>query len=276
MDGVKDDGSPENLSPPSLGLLALEGRAWLELASLLPAWPALRRAAPSGDGHPVLVLPGLLAGDASTVPLRWLLRQLGYRAHRWNLGRNLGPDERVVAGLRARLEDLRRRYGRRVSLVGWSLGGIYSRELARRFPDDVRQVITLASPFRNVEASNVRRLRTIRRPPPRAVRESGLGARLREPLPVPTTAIWSRTDGIVAGRSCIEEPGPLRESVEVETSHCGMGFHPAPLLVVADRLGQREGEWAPFDGRKIARWPFRGWPRGPGPGAGPGRDPAPR
>jgi hypothetical protein len=208
----------------------------------------------------VLVFPGFLATDVSTLPLRWVLRRLGYRVHRWGLGRNLGPGERVVTGIRSRFEDLCGRYEGRVSLVGWSLGGIYARELGRRAPDRVRQVITLASPFRNVDASNVRRLRSLTRPSERIGQGSALDSRLREPLSVPSTAIWSRTDGIVAGRSCVEDDGPRRESVEVETSHCGMGFHPAALLVIADRLAQPESEWRPFDRTKLDRWPFRGWP----------------
>jgi pimeloyl-ACP methyl ester carboxylesterase len=247
------------LRPPSKLLLALEARAWLELASLVPAWPVLRAVAPMGDGHPVLVLPGYLASDGSTMPLRWFLRDRGYAVHGWGLGRNLGPGERVVRGLALLLDELRDDSGKKVSLVGWSLGGIFAREVARRRPQDVRQVITLASPFRSLRASNVPRLPG-GRPPATLGAEADLEAMLGEPIPVPSTAIWSRSDGIVAGRSCIEETGPERESVEVETSHCGMGFHPAALLVIADRLAQPEGEWRPFDRAKLARWPFRGWP----------------
>src|SRR5882724_10287436 len=147
----------EPIRPPSPALLALEGRAWLEFAALLPALPLLARA-PRGDGHPVLVLPGWLASDRTTRPLRWFLRDRGYHAHGWKLGRNHGPDAETVAGLGRRFLALRDRHRRRLTLVGWSLGGIYARELARRFPDDVRQVITLASPFRDPSATNVARL----------------------------------------------------------------------------------------------------------------------
>jgi pimeloyl-ACP methyl ester carboxylesterase len=128
--------------PPSPLLTALESRAWLELVSLLPALPVLDRA-PAGDGHPVLVLPGWLAGDVSTRTLRWFLRRRGYHVHGWRLGRNVGATEEIVHGLGSRFHALRRRHDRPISIVGWSLGGIYARELARRFPDDVRQVITL-------------------------------------------------------------------------------------------------------------------------------------
>jgi pimeloyl-ACP methyl ester carboxylesterase len=242
------------LAPPSLVYLALEGRAWLELATLVPALPALA-SAPRGDGHPVLVLPGYLADDNSTRALRWFLRDRGYYAHAWRLGRNIGPTDDVVAGLVARLRALHSRHDRRVSLIGWSLGGIYARELARAHPDHVRQVITLASPFRDPLASNVARLARL-----------GLGPRpreprlpiehLRAPIPVPTTAFYSETDGIVAWQSCLVEPGPRAENLAVRTSHCGMGHHPTVLLAIADRLSQPESSWQPYATRQSIWWPF--------------------
>jgi predicted alpha/beta hydrolase family esterase len=230
-------------------LLALEGRAWFELAALIPSLPLLA-GTPRADGHPVLVIPGYLASDRSTGALRAFLRQRGHHAHAWRLGLNLGPSPRIASGLGARLRELRARHGRTVSLVGWSLGGIYARELARRMPADVRQVITLASPFRDPSASNVARLLGRRR------RADGadLAAQLREPLPVPTTSIVSRSDGIVSWRSCLEEEGPRRENVVVASSHCGMGHHAATLGVIADRLAQPEGTWRPFTSWGLGPW----------------------
>ncbi|MGH7786800.1 MAG: esterase/lipase family protein [Candidatus Binatia bacterium] len=241
------------IAPPRRGLLLLEGRALLELAALLPAYPLLRRA-PTGDGHPVLVLPGFMAGDFSTRTLRRFLRDKGYAAHGWKQGRNLGPSEAVIAALLARVQDLHQRYGeRRVSLVGWSLGGIYARELSRAVPDQVRQVITLASPFADLDAVNVPRFLRSRAGRRTAVPDtSDIRARLREPLPVPTTAIFSRSDGIAAGDSCRTAPGPQSESLEVESSHLGFGHHPVVLLAIADRLALAEGAWRRFT-------PPRGW-----------------
>jgi len=240
---------------PSPGLLLLEGRALFELAALLPTMPLLRRA-PRGDGHPVLVLPPFVASDLITRPLRGFLRDRGYRVHGWKLGRNLGPSPEVALGMAQRLATLRSRYQRRVSLIGWSLGGVYARELARRFPDDVRLVITLGSPFRNVDATNV----------PRVLRN--LGKRrsftptrheeLAAPLSVPATAIFSRTDAICPWQSCTEDDGPQSENIEVASSHVGLGHHPVVLLTIADRLAQPEGAWAPF--RPPAAWP---WPLAP-------------
>src|ERR1051326_7543598 len=185
---------PGPIRPPSPALLALEGLAWLDCAALLPALPLLARA-PRGDGHPVLVLPGWLASDRTTRPLRWFLRDRGYHAHGWKLGRNHGPDPETVAGLGRRFLALRERHARRLTLIGWSLGGIYARELARRFPDDVRQVITLASPFRDVSATSaITRLLRSRRPTPD---RPDLRRRLRDPLPVPSTALYSRSAGLL-------------------------------------------------------------------------------
>jgi pimeloyl-ACP methyl ester carboxylesterase len=239
-------GEWETIGPPPLALFALEqGRAALELARLVPRRRALRRA-PPGDGHPVLVLPGLLAGDLSTAPLRRFLRALCYDAQGWELGVNLGPSAALRAKLEARLAALRDRHQRRVSLVGWSLGGIYARELARAWPAQVRQVITLATPFRDISATHAARLVPIR-PNGRPLRESQeLRAALRQPLPVPTTSIYSRSDGIVAWRSCLEQEGPQAENVEVSASHTGMGFHPEALAVIAERLAQPEEGWRPL------------------------------
>src|SRR5262249_48303898 len=162
------------------------GRAWLELAALVPGLPLLART-PRGDGHPVLVLPGFLASDVSTRALRGFLRNRGYHVHGWRLGRNLGARPEILAGLGGRFHALRQGQGRAISLVGWSLGGIYARELARRFPGDVRQVITLASPFRDPAASNVARFT---RPAPHPTVAPRV-ADLAKPLPVPATAVVS-------------------------------------------------------------------------------------
>ena len=244
---------PQSIRRPRLGLLLLEGRALLELAALLPAYPALRRA-PHGDGHPVLVLPGFMASDFSTRTLRRFLRDHGYAAHGWKLGRNAGPNSETVARMVERFHEVQQRYGRRVSLIGWSLGGVYARELARAFPTDVRQVITLASPFRDLEATNVPAFLRTRRG--RHPNEAAFRERLRLPLAVPMTAIYSRTDGIASWQSCMAEPGPQSESIEVESSHLGIGHHPVVLLTIADRLAQPEGVWKPFQPPPGWRWPF--------------------
>jgi alpha-beta hydrolase superfamily lysophospholipase len=238
-----------NAAPPAHLLRWLEWRSGFEY---LAALRAARRIAdwPRGDGHPVLVLPGFLAGPGSTQLLRNVLRRLGYRVYDWGLGYNMGYRASMTETLPARLHRIRERAdGRRVSLIGWSAGGIYARELARAFPDDVRSVITLGSPFRgNHRASaawKVWRLVNRGANATEAVSEQAL-LRRAQPLSIPTTCIYSRTDGIVAWQCCTSLPAPETENVEVHSTHLGYGHNVETLLVIADRLAQPEDRWRPL------------------------------
>ncbi|MBV9091197.1 MAG: alpha/beta hydrolase [Mycobacteriaceae bacterium] len=222
------------------------GRAVAEFGLLLGALP-LRRMLPRGDGHPVLVLPGLLAGDDSTWALRRILRDLGYRVHGWRLGRNFGPTAAAVTGMAERLQTLNSRYGAAISVIGWSLGGIYARALARNTPDAVRQVLTMGSPFRLADERQSRASRVFNRYTNLHVRRTKLPAELDvEALPVPATSIYSRYDGIVAWQACLDPPSPRSENIAVIGSHFGYGHNPAVVYAVADRLAQPPGTWAPF------------------------------
>ena len=234
-----------HMPPPSLVLRLLEVRSLAELGAFALTYPLLRRA-PRGDGHPVLILPPLGTSDVSTAPLRMFLRGRGYAAHGWGLGTNIGPVPGMAARLRDHLTRIRAQHGRTVSLIGWSLGGVYARELAKVFPVDVRQVITLCSPF-GVDPRASNSVRRYERLSKQTIEQACGGRDLAEPPPVPTTAIYSRTDGIVAWQGCVEKPGPLRESVEIRGSHFGVGHHPLALYVIADRLAQPETAWKPFD-----------------------------
>lgn len=244
-------GSDVARRPPPLPLMLVEGqRALLEAMTLRPSAALLRRA-PRGDGHPVLVLPGFTAGDGSTRVLRRYLARIGYRAHPWLLGRNLGLRGDLAGRLAERVDELHHRYGRTLSLVGWSLGGIYARELAKRMPDQIRQVVTLGSPFADAgRASNASRLYDL--VAGRRTQDAGRSAffdRLRDPPRAPSTAIFTRTDGIVHWRACLEPETDHTENIEVPGSHCGLGLNPLVLYLVADRLAQAEGRWRPFDRR---------------------------
>ena len=203
----------------------------------------------------MLVLPGLMAADTSTRLLRRFLRRLGYHVHGWRLGRNIGPTPETVKGLGDRLDALVERHGRRISVIGWSLGGVYAREMARRRPDDVRIVITLGSPIRMTDAGQSRATRTYQRFSKRHV--EGLGKRVTngpyEAIPVPATSIYSKLDGIVSWRACLAEVSPRSENVAVIASHTGLGHNPAALWVIADRLAQPEGSWKPFTPPRGAR-----------------------
>ena len=221
-------------------------RAGIEYGQLLSVLP-FRRMLPVGDGHPVLVLPGLLAGDGSTWTLRRLLRRLGYRVHGWGLGRNVGPTAKALAGIAARLEELHTRYDAPVSLIGWSLGGIFARGLARRYPSAVRQVITLGSPYRLEHDSQSRATRSFNRYAHLHVERHGRLVELEaEPMPVPATSIYSHYDGMVAWQTCIDRVSPRAENIAVLSSHIGYGHHPATVWAIADRLAQPLDGWAPF------------------------------
>jgi len=231
--------------PPSAFLLALEGRAFFEWAAYLATWPLLMQA-PRGDGHPVLVLPGLTAGDSTTWPLRKFIERCGYTVYPWELGLNCGPRAGVVRKLLARIREIESEHGRKLSLVGWSLGGAMARALAVHEPQRIRSVITLGSPLSgHGKATNAWRLFEM---------VSGLRAddpRLKKLMSrhpaVPSTSILSKTDGIVAWPSSLIPPGKHAENIEVSASHFGMGANPMVLWAIADRLAQREGRWKPLD-----------------------------
>ncbi|HSV36389.1 MAG TPA: alpha/beta hydrolase [Ramlibacter sp.] len=143
--------------------------------------------------------------------------------------------------------ELHRLHGRKVSLVGWSLGGVYAREIAKRRPEAVRQVITLGTPFASLEGGNHAGAVFTLLNRDRAQLPPDLAMRLRETPPVPTTSIYSKTDGIVAWRGCLERRTERSENVEVAASHLGMVSHPEVMRIVVDRLAQPEGAWRPLN-----------------------------
>jgi pimeloyl-ACP methyl ester carboxylesterase len=236
-------------------LAATEPARTLFGAGALAAALPLLRWAPRGEPHPVLVLPGLLASDLSTRALRAWLARLGYPVVGWTLGRNRGPTQEVVSELPLLIDRLAREHGTSVSIVGWSLGGIYARRLARRAPRQVRQVISLGSPFaiadRRVDSTPGslahQRLVHQRLAPLRGSdRLHPSRASLARSLPVPSTAVYSKWDGVVDWRACRQQPGPRSENVPVRSSHLGMGHDPAVLWVLADRLALPRHDWRPF------------------------------
>src|SRR5437899_1921152 len=245
-----DRSEPEvagRLRPPGLGLLLAEARGIFEFNASLLLSPLLM-GAPRGDGHPVLTLPGFLASDLSMAPMRRYLKELGYDAYAWNNGRNIGGILRMRAALRDRLAAVHTATGRKVSVIGWSLGGVYARDLALQAPDMVRSVVTLGSPFANdIRATNATRLyealsgETVDDNPEILQAIAG-------DLPVPATSVYSRTDGIVNWHTSLLRPSKTAENIEVYfASHIGLGVNPAALWAVADRLAQPEGEFKHFD-----------------------------
>ena len=231
---------------PPLSLLATEPlRAFIELLSSKVS----ARAPPVGDGHAVVVFPGLGGAPFTTSQLRTYLKDSGFAPHCWGRGVNTGPEGDFDAWLGALVEDvqkLHRETGRKVSLVGWSLGGIYAREIAKRCPQSVRQVITLGTPFAAMRgATHAETAYKLLNGDTAAQLTPELEARLRACPPVPTTAIYSKSDGVVCWQGCMEKDTRRSESIEVCASHLGMTSHTDVLRIVAERLAQREGRWKP-------------------------------
>ena len=244
-----DTSSVQELTAPGMGLLAMEFRAFWEFAAVLPAWPVLQRA-PASDGHSVIIFPGLAASDTSTVPLRRYLQSLGYDVNGWDQGSNFGPRAGVLDAIKDKVHETFAQSGRKVSLVGWSLGGIYAREIAKALPDKVRCVITLGTPFSgSPRSTNAWRLYEM--VSGRKIEREADHFELRKAPPVPTCSIYSKTDGIVAWQGSIQSAerglGHARiENIEVLASHFGIGLNPSAWWAVADRLAQPEGQWKPF------------------------------
>ena len=197
--------------------------------------PDVLEQTPTGGGQPVLALPAFLQGDWETSELRAFLMRKGYAAYGWDLGVNWGPTDRVLSGMERRLVEVAARHDAKVTLIGHSLGGTLARELAKKRPDLVREVIVLAAPIRAPAASPVEwlydALAWTRGPAAAALEE-----RLNDPPAVPVTAIYSRSDGLVAWQSCLEAEGPERRNIAIAGTHVGMTQNPAALRIIAERL----------------------------------------
>ncbi|TMM49110.1 alpha/beta hydrolase [Qipengyuania marisflavi] len=229
------------------------GRAMGELASFYALRPMMRLL-PKGDGHGVLVLPGFMASDGSTRPLRSLLESLGYDAVGWKLGRNIRVDNARISEMMDCVDALYDRSGGAISIVGWSLGGVFARELAKLAPKKVRQVISLGSPISDDRNhTNARRLfEMLNGREPEPMRQGNFRELAKAP-PVPTTSILTRTDGVVHWRGSVQAGDHDQcENIEVIASHCGLGVNPAAVYAIADRLSQTEGAWQPFAPRGLA------------------------
>ncbi len=243
--------------PPHRFWTLTEGRAFFELGAFYASRPMLSQL-PKGDGHAVMVLPGFMATNSSTVPMRRLLRDLGYDAHGWDAGRNVRVNEELLQVIEAQLSELYENTGRKVSLVGWSLGGVLARELAKLHPEMVRLVISLGSPIsddRN-HTSAARLFKFFNGDEPEQLRD-GQFQGLDVAPPVPTTSILTKTDGVVHWRGSVQKKGEFpSENIEVYASHLGLGVNPSVMIAMADRLAQKEGTWKPFKPSAMRRWMF--------------------
>jgi len=249
---------PKGARAPRLVYSLIEGRALLEMA-VLPALAPLLAATPRGDGHPVLLVPGFTASDVTLIGLRMFLRYRGYHVETWGFGQNTGFKLKFSQALEQKVRFLHHRHRRKVSLVGWSLGGVYGYYAAHSAPECVRTVISLGSPMRfSADTFQTRAMvraiyRYLAHPMgPVAHLAHVRGKVLRSPPPMPSTCIYSATDGVVPPAAArIEAEEGEHENIWVPGSHLGLGFNAAVMWILADRLSQAEGEWKPFrpDGR---------------------------
>ncbi len=246
---------PENIdfdhnepsAPPSFWLGLAEFRSIGGFIAGMMAYPWLRRL-PRGDGHPVLVIPGFCGVDANTLPLRYFLRKQGYIPYGWGQGTNRGITDQTMIQMTRRIEEISKLNQKKVSVIGWSLGGVIAREAARNNADLVRCVITLGSPLRGnhkaTRAWNLYKLLNRKRLAidlaPEAINQR------MQPLQVPITSIYSRSDGIVAWPCSTVRKSKLAENIEVTCSHIGFGYDPQVLYAIADRLAQPQDAWVPF------------------------------
>lgn len=245
-------------SPPPLWLTPLEGgRCAAEILGFMAGKKLLAQNHES-DGHPVLILPGLFASDRTTRLLQEHLEQLGYNVYGWELGVNFGPSRKydVEALVRQRIEHIyEENEQRKISVIGWSLGGVYARLAAHRMPEYIRQVMTLGSPI-NGSPEMTTLYRVYEWFSGRSVNDDNninLLEEAQSPLPVPGTAIFSKTDAVVAWQISRIDSNANEQNVHVHASHVGMVFNPAVIHVIQDRLAQAEDDWQPFEPGPLTR-----------------------
>ena len=224
--------APSDSTPPAWPQLLREAGSLMVLRTM-SLMPVKARRQSVGAGRPVMVIPGFLATDFSTVILRRTLEGAGYRVYGWGLGLNLGARKDLLE----RLEEQLGRAARHgpVNLVGWSLGGLYARELAKLRPDKVARVITLGSPFSgDARANNAWRLYELINDHP--VDAPPIDVRTHEKPPVPTIALWSRRDGVVAPACARGQPEECDRAIELDCTHMGFMTADCALEAVLDAL----------------------------------------
>ncbi|MEJ7633599.1 alpha/beta hydrolase [Aeromicrobium sp.] len=242
--------------PPSALLTALELPRWIGEYASSRVLDTVSPTSNLGEGRSVLVLPGFSANDFATGRLRAHLRQRGFRAHGWRLGRNVGLTDRLVDGLMDRFVEVADSSDEAVSIIGWSFGGLLARRIAHAYPDRVRQIICLGSPWR-ADGERTRATAMFERSRIRhglSDQARDIVDELRQPVPVPTTAIWSRSDGVTSWAGCTvdETTTPvIAENIEVVSSHVGMVASPLVLAVVVNRLRQDPEAWQRFEWRHL-------------------------
>jgi len=248
MESGKINRDKSDIKKPGMFWLVTEAaRALLEYGTFFP-YKHFTSSSSEGDGHPVLILPGFMSGDMSTRPLREFLKSLGYQTFGWGLGRNFG-EESDIDRLLDLSDSIFQEHRKKITIIGWSLGGIYARQIAKSRPHLIRQVITLGSPFSGLSANNhvawIHKAITSGRV--EDVIDPELLADIPKPAPVPTTAIYSKQDGIVPWEYCIEqEESDIHQNIQVYGSHLGLGVNPTVVKIIVDRLKYSRHNWTKF------------------------------
>jgi pimeloyl-ACP methyl ester carboxylesterase len=221
-------------------------KAAFKAPALRNEWDKIKSRIPAGDGHPVLFLPGLLGDDNTFTELRRAAEEKGYKTHGWEKGTNFGFNAKTGRHLERRLKQVYdENGGKKVTIVGHSLGGVFARELAQQYPDMVRGVITLGSPIAaadNVNTFTERNLRKIHK----FFDPSAEGADKSGPLP-PLTSMYSKTDAVVPWAASIMGTAPHTENIEIDGGHAEMPDNLKAAVIVLEKLAQPEGGWKPFD-----------------------------
>lgn len=235
----------KNIKAPKWTNIVQEVFSGFSWAATAAAWPLLSRIE-QGDGHPVLVLPGLLTNDLATLPLREFLEDRGHPTYPWEQGINRGPLPDVMKNLVEKIDELYDTHGEPFSLVGWSMGGAISVALTQLRPKKIRNVITLGSPLAHApHATNAKFFFEL---------VSGMDAEcvslakmIKPHKDVPITSLFTKNDGIVGWETSANFEHPKAEAIEIlGTSHLGIVAHPGSFYLIANRLRQNKKEWTPY------------------------------
>ena len=261
---TEDDRPRTQAQPPALGYAIAElPRALFELVCLLPAHLLLKHA-PRGDGHPVITLPGYRSDDTAMLAMRRYLARWGYVPYPWGLGANLGIGYQRIdyeQRMLGKLENVVEKHGAPATLIGWSQGGVIAREVTKRRPNLVRQVIVLGSPLADApEATTL--FRIFRRTSAEEITNELMSVMREVASPLPNVrciCIYSGSDGIVSADIAQDLVSPNVENIRVTSSHLGMVVNPMVLFIIADRLSQPDDDWKPFNMYTLDR--LLGWSR---------------
>jgi len=226
------------LRPPSRLALLGEARIAVEWLVMRLSVPRLRRTAPKGDGSPVMVIPGFATDDSWTESLRTFLDDVGWRVRGWQIGRNNGRVPELIPKVIERTAAFAADNGAPVRLVGWSLGGFLAREAARERPEVIDRVVTLGAPIIGGPKYTASAPMYVKKGYDLDAIEADVEARERDPIRVPVDAVYSRTDGVVAWRACIDRHTPRVRHHEVVSSHLGLVASAPVFRLVAELLAE--------------------------------------